>query len=94
MPADEHRQLAEVLAWAQQLVGQAVVEAQADFAGVDQEHALRGFTAAEEFFAGQHGAADAGGRQDAELVGRQLRRQAAFLATAGSGGAQGAVEIG
>ena len=57
--ADEYRQLAEVLAGAEQLVGQAVVEAQAHFAGIDQEHALGAVAARNSSSPGQHRAADA-----------------------------------
>ena len=67
--ADEDRQLTEVLARTKQLVGQAVVETQAHFAGIDQEHALRVFAAPEQLLARQHRPADGDRRQHPELVG-------------------------
>ena len=67
--ADEHRQLAEVLAGAEQLVGQAVVEAEPHFAGINKEHALRRLAAPEELLAGQHGPTDPGAGKDAEFFG-------------------------
>ena len=67
--ADEHRQFTEVLARPKHLVGQAVVETQAHFAGIHQEHALRVFAAFEQLLARQHRPADADRSQHPEFVG-------------------------